>query len=70
MSLAAACNLAFIAATWTLAGVLAPGWRWLATAGAVLLSHAYAVLADFNYGENFFTARSVAEPLVLLALTA
>lgn len=70
MALTAACNLAFVAATWTLAGVLVPGRRWLATAGVVLLSHAYAVLADFNYGENFFTARSVAEPLVLLALAA
>ena len=70
IALTAVCNLAFVAATWTLAGTLVPGRRWLATAGVVVLSHAYGVLADFNYGENFFTARSVAEPLVLLALTA
>lgn len=70
MSLTAASNLAFVAAIWMLAGVLLPGRRWLATAAVVILSHAYGVLADFNYGENFFTARSVAEPLVLLALAA
>ena len=68
LALTAACNLGFIAAAWILAGALAPGRRWLCTAAVVLLSHAYARLQDFNYGENFFSARSVAEPLVLLAL--
>jgi len=70
LALTAACNLGFIAAAWILSGALAPGRRWLCTASVVLLSHAYARLADFNYGENFFSARSVAEPLVLLALAA
>ena len=70
MALTAAGNLAFVAAAWALSAALAPSRRWLCAASVALLSHGYAVLAIFNYGENFFTARSVAEPLVLLGLAA
>jgi hypothetical protein len=70
MALTAASNLAFVAAAWTLASSVAPSRRWPCAASLLLLSHAYATSAIFNYGENFFTARSVAEPLVLLGLAA
>ena len=70
MAATAASNLAFVAGTWTLAGAIAPARRWICTLSVALMSHAYARLSDFNYGENFFTARSLAEPLVLFALAA
>jgi len=70
MGLTAASNLAFVAAAWTLSSSLAPSRRWLCAASVLLLSHAYATSAIFNYGENFFTARSVAEPLALFGLAA
>jgi hypothetical protein len=70
MGLTAACNLAFAAAAWTLCGLIAPGRRWICVVSLALLSHAYGKLALFNYAENFFTGRSLAEPLVLLALVA
>lgn len=70
MALTAASNLAFVVAAWALASVLAPSRRWLCAASLLLLSHAYATSAIFSYGENFFTARSVAEPLVLFGLSA
>jgi hypothetical protein len=70
MTLTVLCNLAFVGAAWWLADTIAPSRRGVCTLGVVMLSHAYGRLEDFNYGENFFTARSLAEPLVLLALAA
>jgi len=70
MALTALANLAFVAAVWSLCGLLAPGRRWICALSVTLVSHAYARLAEFNYAENFFSGRSLAEPLALLALVA
>ncbi len=65
----AACHLLFVLAAWELTG----DWssrplRWAMLAFVVALPHTYGGLGEFGYAEPFLTARSVAEPLALLAL--
>jgi hypothetical protein len=65
----AACHLLFLLGAWK----LTDDWtsrplRWAMLAFAAALPHTYGGLGEFGYAEPFLTARSVAEPLALLAL--
>ena len=69
LAVLAACHLLFLLGVWK----LTEAWtsrplRWGMLAFAAAMPHTYGGLGEFGYAEPFLTARSVAEPLALLAL--
>jgi len=63
------CNAAFVAACWYLLRYWFPRpLLWTALMFAVVMPHTYGGLGSVAYAEDFLTARSMAEPLSLLAL--
>jgi hypothetical protein len=65
----AACHLLFLLGVWKLTEDWTPrSLRWGMLAFAAVMPHTYGGLGEFGYAEPFLTARSVAEPLALLAL--
>lgn len=69
--LTALCLVLFLLASTTLLATLFPSsyWYWGALA-LLVLPGSYGGYGVFSYAEPFFTARSLAEPLVLLSLAA
>ncbi len=64
-------QVAFIAAAWMLAGrITSGGLRWWALALLASISGYYGGLGVFRIAEPFATARSLAEPMVVLALAS
>ena len=65
----AACHLLFLLGVWKLTeDWTARPLRWAMLAFAAVMPHTYGGLGEFGYAEPFLTARSLAEPLALLAL--
>ena len=65
----AACHLLFLLGVWKLTEDWTPRLlRWGMLAFAAAMPHTYGGLGEFGYAEPFLTARSLAEPLALLAL--
>lgn len=62
--------LVWIAAMFALARDFPPRERWLAVLAVVVASHYYGTTRVFSFMEPFVTARTWAEPVVLLALAA
>jgi hypothetical protein len=63
------CTAWFLAAAWILARKLADeGTSWLAVALLVITGGYYGAYSIFSYSENYLTARSLAEALVVTAL--
>jgi hypothetical protein len=63
------CHAALVgAAAWLLRPLHSPAERWLALASLAVLSHFYGGNGIFSFAETFVTARTLAEPLSLLAL--
>lgn len=61
--------MAFLAAAWQLANrLLAPGEAWLAVGTLILTVGAYGSYGVFHFAEDYLTARSAAEALVVTAL--
>ncbi len=61
--------IALVAVTaWAGAGLLGRRWGWLLGFAVLLLPAGYGGKTIFAYGEAFLTARSVAEPLVILGV--
>ena len=64
-------QVTFILAAWMLAGAFAAGsLRWWSLASLAAISGYYGGLGVFRFAEPFATARSLAEPLVVLAMAS
>lgn len=64
-----ACHAAVLAiAAWFVRPLAAARERWLALASLAVMSHFYGGYGLFAFAESFVTARTLAEPLALLAL--
>jgi len=69
LAVLAACHLLFLLGVWKLTEDWTPRpLRWGMLAFAAVMPHTYGGLGEFGYAEPFLTARSLAEPLALLAL--
>lgn len=66
----AACQILLLWAAWHLLRPLPGLERWLGLCALAVVSHQYGGHGIFAFAERFVTARSLAEPLVLLALWA
>lgn len=66
----ALCQAALLAATWSLLAPLPATHRWLGLCALAVMSHQYGGHGIFAFAERFVTARTLAEPLALLALAA
>jgi hypothetical protein len=65
-----ALHVLLLFAVWRLTAGMATSVRWIAMALVLVLPHFYAAGHRFGYGEPFLTARTLAEPFALLALSA
>lgn len=59
-----------VAAAIVVRPVLSPVERWSGLAALAVVSHGYGGLGIFSFAETFVTARTLAEPLALLAVAA
>jgi hypothetical protein len=65
----AACHAALlVAVAFLLRPLHVPLERWLGLAAVAVMSHAYGGLGSLSFAENFVTARTLAEPLSILAI--
>ncbi len=69
VTLFAFCTLSFIAAAWSVARSLWDESRaWLCAAACIVIVCGYGGYGVFTYSENYLTARSMAEAMVIVAL--
>jgi len=71
LSLFLICTVTFAAAAWTVArGLLGSRLAWLAVLMLIVTKGSYGASSVFYYSENYLTARSLAEALIVVALAA
>jgi hypothetical protein len=63
-------HAAAVAAMWMLLRPLGDELRWAGLLSFALMQHIYGGIGAMSFGENFLTARTLAEPLCLWALVA